>query len=126
MIEIAAFVACLVLSGLTVFQIALVLGAPIGHFAWGGAHRVLPGKLRVGSVIAVLLYAVFAVFILDKAGLVDVIADDSVTAVGMWVITGYFTLGILMNGISRSKLERAVMTPTAFVLALSSLVVALN
>ena len=27
---------------LTLLQICLILGAPLGAFAWGGQHRVLP------------------------------------------------------------------------------------
>ena len=29
-----------VLAALAIFQLALVFGAPLGHFAWGGQHRV--------------------------------------------------------------------------------------
>ena len=117
MIEFIAHLACAILTILALFQIALVFGVPIGRFAWGGAHRVLPTKLRVGSIVAVLLYAVFALFILDKAQLVNVL-PDAITAVGTWGMTAYFTLGIAMNAISRSKPERFVMTPVALILAL--------
>lgn len=125
MIECIAYAACGVLATLTLFQIALILGAPIGHFAWGGAHRILPTKLRIGSIVAVLLYGLFAFFILNKAGLVTTL-PESVTSVGMWVMTGYFVLGIGMNAISRSKLERMVMTPVAFILAVLFLLVSLS
>ncbi|WP_100813256.1 hypothetical protein [Microbacterium lacus] len=40
-----------VLVGLAAFQLALALGAPWGHFAWGGQHRVLPTGVRIGSVV---------------------------------------------------------------------------
>lgn len=125
MIEFASYLACGVLALLAIFQIALIFGAPIGHFAWGGAHRVLPMKLRVGSVVAVLLYALFAVFILNKAGLITAL-PVGVTNIGMWVMTGYFALGVGMNAISRSKPERMFMTPVALVLAVLFLIVSLN
>ena len=44
----------------------------------------------------------------------------------MWVLTGYFALGIVMNAISRSKPERFTMTPVSLVLAGLCLVVALG
>ncbi len=44
----------------------------------------------------------------------------------MWVLTGYFTLGIVLNGISRSKPERNVMTPVSLLLAVLCLIVALG
>lgn len=43
----------------------------------------------------------------------------------VWVLAEYFALGVLMNGISRSKPERLVMTPTALALAGTYLMLAL-
>ena len=47
---VAASALTAILGVLAVFQLALALGAPIGHFAWGGAHRVLPARLRIDSL----------------------------------------------------------------------------
>ena len=49
-----------ILLALAIFQLALALGAPLGRFAWGGQHRVLPVRLRIGSAIAIVIYAVIA------------------------------------------------------------------
>lgn len=126
MTTVAAVVACILLAVLAVFQAALALGAPWGRFAWGGQHeRELPGRLRVGSAVSVLLYGLFAVVLLDRADLVDVL-PDAVSRIGAWVLFAYFALGVVMNGISRSKQERAVMTPVVLVLAVCTLVVALG
>ena len=46
--------------------------------------------------------------------------------VATWVLVGYFVLGIGMNAISRSRPERAVMTPVCVILAVASLVIALG
>jgi hypothetical protein len=43
-----------------------------------------------------------------------------------WILTAYFTLGVLMNGISRSKPERLVMAPVALLLALLFLCLSLG
>jgi hypothetical protein len=126
MTDIAAIVACVVLAGLTVFQIALIAGAPIGRFAWGGAHTILPSRLRAGSGVSIVLYTLFALLILQRAGLVDVGVIDRFANAGIWVLVAYFTIGIGMNAISRSKPERAVMTPLAAILAITCLAVALN
>jgi len=114
----------LLLAALAVFQVALIAGAPLGHFAWGGQHRVLPAKLRVGSVVSIVLYGIFALIILAKVGAVPL--DETVADVAMWVLCAYFVLGILMNAISRSKPERYLMTPVCVVLAAASLLVALS
>ncbi|RPI31788.1 MAG: hypothetical protein EHM52_01095, partial [Actinomycetota bacterium] len=97
MTEAAAVLACVVLAGLAVFQVALVAGAPLGRFAWGGAHDVLPPRLRVGSAGAVGLYCVFALIILETAGLVAVLPGDALARVGIWAITVYFFVGAALN-----------------------------
>jgi len=120
---IAAILLTVLLGLLAVFQIALAAGAPLGRFAWGGRNRVLPPGLRVGSAASVLIYALIAVLALDRAGVVDVVASP-VSQIGMWVVFGYFILGIAMNAISRSAPERYTMTPLTIVLAALSLIVA--
>ena len=117
----AAVLACLLLAGLAVLQGLLAAGAPLGRFAWGGQHRVLPTGLRIGSVISIAAYVLFAVVLVAAArqvgGAVDVAAR---------VLTGYSTVGIGLNAISRSRPERLVMTPVVVVLAACCLVVALG
>ena len=121
----AAIILTVLLAVLAVFQLALALGAPLGRFAWGGAHRVLPTKLRIGSLVSIVIYALIVVITLDRAGIIDVVPDP-VSTVGMWVVFGYFVLGIPLNAISRSKPERFTMTPVVTVLAVLSLLVALS
>ena len=122
----AAIAACVVLAALGVFQLALALGAPWGRFAWGGQHeRELPVRLRVGSAVSIALYALFAVVLLDRAGLVDVF-PDTFSRVATWVLFGYWVLGVIMNGASRSKHERFAMTPATIVLGVCTLLVALG
>lgn len=117
MIQFAAVLACVVLFGLMVFQVALILGAPIGKYAWGGAHKVLPRSLRIGSLISIFLYILFGYIILAKVGIVQSLVDDNLLTTAIWILSGYFVVGVILNAISRSKSERLVMTPAAFVLA---------
>jgi hypothetical protein len=126
MTEIAAIAACTILAALAVFQAALIAGAPIGRFAWGGQHDVLPPRLRVGSAVSIVLYAAFALVILERAGLVTVFGSTGFVQVACWVLFGYFALGIVMNGISRSKPERYTMAPVSLLLAALVLLVALG
>lgn len=115
---IIALIGLVVLLGLSIFQLLLVVGKPLGEYAWGGQHKVLPQKLRVGSAISIILYLIFALFLVSKAGIVSVITSTSLLTIGTWVLAGYFALGVVMNAISRSKKERMVMTPVALVLAI--------
>jgi hypothetical protein len=121
----AALLLTVLLALLAVFQIVLILGAPIGHFAWGGQHRVLPARLRVGSAVGIVIYIAIALVALDRAGTIDVF-PTAFSAVAMWVVFAYFVLGIGLNAISRSKPERFTMVPVTIVLAVLSLLVTLG
>lgn len=123
---IVALLGVLILFSLSVFQILLILGKPLGNYAWGGQHEVLPNRLRVGSVFSIMLYIVFSILLVSKAGLVDIIPDGLFLSVAIWVVTGYSVLGIFMNAISRSKKERLLMTPVVLLLAVIFLVVAVS
>lgn len=126
MTEIAAIAACTILAALAVFQAVLIAGAPLGRFAWGGQHELLPPRLRIGSAVSIVLYAAFALVILERAGLVTFFGNTGFLQVACWVLFGYFTLGIVMNVISRSKPERNTMVPVSLVLTVLVLVVALG
>lgn len=121
---IAAGVMVLVLAALAVLQALVAAGRPYGRLVWGGQHETLPRNLRIGSVISIGLYVVLGLVAVARAGAFG--EAGTVVVIAAWVLAGYFALGILMNGISRSRLERAVMTPVCVVLAACSLVLALS
>ena len=123
---IAAVVFTVLLALLAAFQIALIAGAPIGRFAWGGQDRVLDPRKRVGSVVAVVLYVGFAVLALTRAGVLFDAGEALPVVIAMWAVFGYLVLGVLLNALSRSRAERFVMTPVSLLLAILALVVALG
>ncbi len=122
MVTAAGVVAAVLLGLLCVFQIALAFGAPLGHYAWGGQHRVLPRTLRIGSGVAVLVYLALAVVALGSAGLITWSPPGAL----VWAVFALLSVGIVMNAISRSRPERLVMTPLVTVLAACFLVLALG
>lgn len=112
------------LGALAVFQAGLACGAPWGRRAWGGAHRVLPRRLRIGSAVSVILYSGFAVLLLSRAGVLA--GGDSPLVIALtWVLFGYFVLGIGVNAISRSRPERWTMAPLCVIMAVMTLLIAL-
>ncbi|MCW2533807.1 MAG: conserved rane protein of unknown function [Blastococcus sp.] len=121
----AAVLALALLAALAVFQGLLIAKLPLGRFAWGGQNEVLPTGLRIGSAVSIALYAVFAVLILQAAGR-HTLLPDGVAGVAIWVLAGYFVLGIGLNAASRSRPERLVMTPVVTLLAASCLILALG
>ena len=81
--------------------------------------------MRVGSLIAIVIYALIALVSLDRIGAIQVF-PNAVAVVAMWVIVAYFALGIAMNAMSKSRSERAVMVPLTIVLSVLSLLIALG
>jgi len=122
----AAIVFTVLMAGLIIFQVALIAGAPLGHFAWGGQDRVLPVQKRLGSAISIGLYLIFAVLVLQRAGLANVLPWPGVVFVATWVLAGYFALGIVLNAVSRSRPERLTMAPLSAVLTVLTVIVALS
>jgi cytochrome bd-type quinol oxidase subunit 2 len=104
--------------------VLLAAGLPFGHYAWGGAHQILPRSLRVGSIAATFIYVLAALIILEAANIIDLVASDF-PRTAVWVLAGFFGFGIAMNAVSRSKKERR-MAFVAFSLSVLCAIVALG
>lgn len=116
---------CVLLGLLAVFQVLLIVGLPLGRFAWGGQNGVLPARLRLGSALSVLIYAVFAAVALDRSGLISFLPAPA-DVVAMWVVAAYLLLSVLPNLASKSRDERRLMAPTSLVLAGLAIAIALG
>jgi hypothetical protein len=121
----AALAATAILLGLTCFQALLAAGRPLGRFAWGGAHDVLPPRLRVASALSIMLYGAIAVVLLDAADVVDALPGRW-SGTAAWIIAAFFLVGVVMNGASRSRPERRTGTPVALALCLLCAAVAVD
>lgn len=102
-----------VLTLLSIFQLALIFGAPWGNAAWGGQHQVLPINLRVGSAVSILIYAL--IFWLARKRLAKPEAKGF--RIACWVVVIYFSFGVLLNVASSSPWERYGMSVVALALA---------
>jgi len=118
MVVVALGASLTILVALAVMQLLLIAGAPIGEYAWGGQHRVLPRRRRIGAAVAILLYALFAAILLSRCGVL-LGGESAVIVVATWVLFGYATLSVLLNLASRSRKERKVQTPISIVLAIA-------
>ena len=125
--NLATILAVVLLGIVSVFQIALALGALLGYAAWGGIHEgALPGKLRVASgVTGLAVYPVIGLYVLASAGLIEADWMPGTGKTGMWILAGVFTLGTLANLVSRSKRER-VWGPVSLVIAVCCGIIAAN
>jgi hypothetical protein len=124
-VQWVAVLAANVLLVMSLFHLGLAAGLPWGVAAWGGAHRILPARLRAGSVAAAAILACAGLVVLARAGVVAPGAQSVLVRVGSWGFAGYFALNTLGNLSSSSRVERVVMTPVAAVLAVCFVIVAL-
>lgn len=122
-IKIAAFLIVLISALMIIFQITLALGAPFGNFAWGGKYKKLPRNLRVGSFVSSILFLIVAVFSLEKAKIINFIGSELIVSITIWIYVLVFGLSTLANLLSKSKLEKRIMTPVAFSLVVLLIVI---
>ena len=115
---IIALLATFSLTILLIFHILLIFGAPFGHYAWGGRHRVLPKELRLATVSTVAAYLAFIVIALSQAGIVQIIQPGVFLDFAVWAVAIYMYFGVLGNGLSTSRPERFVMVPVSATLAI--------
>lgn len=103
------------LGGLAAFQLALAAGAPWGRVSYGGAHAgVLPGRLRRTSAVAAVVYAGLAAAVASPA------TPPAARRRVLGAVSGLMAVGTVVNGISPSRPERALWTPTAALLAVAA------
>ncbi len=83
--------------------------------------------LDVASVFNSAVIFVFAsIIVLDKAEVFSVFNSPMVVTYGVWIFTAFLGLNTINNFISRSKLEKRIMTPIALTLGLLCLTVAIT
>jgi hypothetical protein len=120
-VAIVATVGFLIIAA---FQAALALGAPWGRAAWGGAHERLPARLRGASAVAVVIWLLAALIVLQRAGSPVVPLPLPVAQWGAWILVGLLPIGAIMNFASSSPWERFGWGPLAAILAVLCFIVA--
>lgn len=125
--QTAATLATVMFVILATFQLGLAAGLPWGRAAWGGKNPGrLPAQLRVGSAVSILVYAISALIVLDRAGMPVIDLPDAISQWGTWLVVILLAVGAVMNAASSSPYERYAWAPFAAILALLCLVVALG
>lgn len=106
------------------FQLALALGAPWGGMAMGGAFPgVYPPPMRLAAVLQAAVLGGFGLVVFARAGLVAPGWTPSRLA---WLVVVLMALGVILNVITPSPLERAIWAPVTILMFVTSLRVAVN
>jgi hypothetical protein len=123
----AAFTLFAVQICVSLFQLALVLGAPMGEYTLGGSNTGrLPTKLRIVSSLSMVLNLAIGGHYLAQTGTVQPLLPADLNQITNWFLVGFTALGLLMNSISRSKKERRLWVPILILSLTCSVLVALG
>lgn len=111
---------------LALFQLAIVLGAPLGGYAYGGQLvGKLPGKYRVVSAFAFLVSLAIAGHYLAQLELLPTLLDPDLNRLANWLLVGLNVPAAILNNITRSQKEKRLWGGTTVANLLAAVIVAL-
>ena len=124
--QAAAFAFAGLTAVVMAFQLALAAGAPWGAYAMGGKFPgVFPPQMRIAALVQTALLAAIAGVVLARAGLA-LPAWETTSGWLIWGVVAFSAVGVVLNLITPSRMERLIWAPVAVLLLLSSLRVALG
>lgn len=123
-IRATSIIATFILVCLSIFQLLLILGMPLGYAAWGGKYKVLPLNLRIGSLISIIIYVIAIYTILSKSGIIYKHTNIKFVNIATWVFAILFIISAFLNFASQRVWERFIMSSLSILLGLSFLRVA--
>ncbi len=108
------------------FQVALVLGAPLGEYAFGGQRTgKLPVGFRLASAASAAVLLAIAGHYLAQLGIFSPLLDEVGNAVANWVFAGFAALSAIANNVTRSQKEKRLWGGTTIAMLLAAVIVAL-
>lgn len=107
------------------FQLAIVFGAPLGEYSYGGRTvGKLPSRYRFSSLIAVGLTLAIAGHYLAFLKVFAPIVDEQMFVVISWSFVAFAALAALLNNITRSQKEKRLWGGVTLAMFLASVIVA--
>jgi len=123
---LAARIYTIVSVSVIAFQIALALGAPWGAYAMGGAFAgQFPPELRFAAIVQAVILAGLASVVLARAG-ITLPTWSRMSFWLIWAVVAFSALSLVLNIITPSAGERAIWAPVAFIMLVSSVIVAVS
>jgi hypothetical protein len=122
-VQIAAKVATLVFAVAILLQLLLAIGIVPITMAWGGTQPTLTPTLRIASLAAAAILALFAYVIRRRAGLIGVGPVPRAITIAAWIVAIFLSINAFGNFASPSEGERMLFGPISFVLAVSTIFV---
>ncbi len=111
---------------LALFQLAIVLGAPLGEYAYGGqsAGR-LAVQYRIASIFSFLIALAIAGHYLAQLGVFSTLLDEGLNQLVNWGLVLFNVPAAILNNITRSQKEKRLWGGVTIANLLASVIVAL-
>jgi len=107
------------------FQIAIVLGAPLGEYAYGGQNPgILKLPLRIASAFSALVMFAIAGHYLAQLGVFTPLLDEAGNSIANWGFAVFAGLSAIANNITRSQKEKRLWGGTTIAMLLAAVIVA--
>jgi len=107
------------------FQIAIVLGAPLGEYSYGGQNPgVLKLPFRIASVFSALVMFAVAGHYLAQLGIFTPLLDPAGNSIANWGFAVFAGLSAIANNITRSQKEKRLWGGTTIAMLLAAVIVA--
>ena len=108
------------------FQLAIVLGAPLADYAYGGQMTgVLPTRFRIASVFSMLLMLAITGHYLEQLGFFEPVLPANLNAISNWGFVAFFVLAAVVNNITKSQKEKRVFGSLTIAMLLAAVMVAI-
>ncbi|MEN9607119.1 MAG: hypothetical protein RL605_947 [Actinomycetota bacterium] len=109
---------------MSLFQLALALGAPMGEYAWGGRNAGrLPLVWRLGSLASAGLALAISGHYASMIGWLPSLLDAHGRAYVLWGLTAFTALTVLGNWASKSAAERKMFLPISASMLVANLLI---
>ena len=107
------------------FQLALVLGAPMGEYAFGGQSPKLPAQYRFSSAVSFLVMLAISGHYIAQLGWLEPLLEPDLNVIINWVLVGFFALSAIVNNLTKSEKEKRLWGGVTIAMLLCSIIVAI-
>lgn len=124
--DFAAWFLVVAFISTALFQLAIVFGAPLGEYSYGGRTvGKLPSRYRLSSLISFGLTLAIAGHYLAFIGVFEPIVDQQLFTILNWAFVAFSAMAALLNNITKSQKEKRLWGGVTLAMFLASIIVAL-
>ena len=114
---ITAWIGSLLFFAILILYVLLTLGLPLGAFAMGGRHVILPAQMRYTTGISVLVQLFGILVLLQLGGILSIGLPENIAKGAGYFFAAFLAFNTVMNALSPSRKEKLIMTPLSAIAA---------